>query len=1239
MTLPTNPHLGNREWMAAALAGEVFGPGGRFDGWKNDLYCEASKISVSPSQIFASWDEYNRRYVDLDTGEEILKDESPSKKYGVGLLYPDDDAEEAVGEAEDQPAPDAVLEEVSLGVQKSSNDLPEAPPASERKLASGLAKAAQKLGSIPEVKDDLPVTEEEELDGLKLARIRRPRSMGITFSADCSVGGKLKVRVEGGRYQKFEKIRVAKKDGEPGGGEHNWWVRVPVVGEVEIELSDLLTTKRAVKHPVPLVWSETKPLLPIDLSLEILSRDQPNSAGAPDALRRITITLVNRTKCSGRDEEKATLFQSRFVVANTLNSVSFFKPLPSDGSISRDEEEQSLSLLYRDSHVFAVGHGCAGDWVAGEKLDFASAIIAEPIPVYELPPITPNLIDPTTGRALEIPMLPLAEGENNALDSLKRLISLYRNWIEERAGEINGLATYHRAAGIRHLTACRVAAERMASAISLLESDSDVALAFKLTNRAILLQQLAGRSPLRPIRYDRKDKRLVWEKEASSPSMNLPEAGKRSWRPFQIAFLLMSIPALWDGHSPDREIADLIWFPTGGGKTEAYLGASAFALFARRLLDQSDEGTTVLMRYTLRLLTSQQFQRASGLMCAMESIRSEEEELLGTIPFSIGIWVGGSTTPNTREDSVRSLEATKQNGNEDYAHVLLRCPWCASTMGPRKRYFSRGRDNEPGSGYYVCDGVTVEGKGPARTARIHCPDPSCRFHTRLPVSVVDQEIYERPPSLVIGTVDKFAMLAWKPEARALFGLAQDGSRKTSPPGLIIQDELHLITGPLGSMVGLYEGLIEELCTDRRGPRPVKPKLVAATATTRASSRQISDLYARKDTAIFPPPGLTAGDSFFAQYDRDEEGKIKKGRMYLGLLARSYGSSLTVNVRVFSALLSAAARLPDGPERDPWWTLLVFYNSLRELGADLTLFGADIPERLKDIKSRWHPADKRRILYEDGVTELTGRLSNSEVPRALERLERKYGGVPSALDACLASNIIEVGVDVPRLGLMAVSGQPKNTAQYIQATGRVGRESPGLVIMIYANKKPRDLSHYEHFRAYHERLYAAVEPSSVTPFTLPVLERALHGVFIAWARQTLDNASIERPRPLASHSPLDLALQSFAKVYLDRLRFQYKSDNVALLHAEKTFKDVLKRRRNEWVSVDPLAWSNSDLTGDGEQPLMRQYGVACKEAWQVAWETPTSMRGVDAECKGVIVTQVEYDDPTDADEFSSAIDSL
>lgn len=1206
-------HLEERYNIASALVGEIHGPHPDYAKLNGTINTEAVPIALSPGTVFNSWDEYNVRHVDLASGQEILKGEGPSKLYGVGILFPMEAPERSIpesGEVSAEPTEQDAAAEGKLGLGSSRSDDENA---GERKLAKRLAKLGDRIGRIRDDGDSTDDADEDEVDGLRLSRIRKPQSMGITFACDLIPSGLLKLFVSGARYRPVDSVKV-KKTAEAGkASERQCWVRVPVAGRLEFSASEVLS---GLRRDVTLDPSAITGLQPLKLSLEILCRPLPAELkkNYPDTVRLLTVTLINRTPGKRGQQDKESLFQARFAAeVHDPEGRSLVCALPNIHE-AKDIEDQSLALLYRKSLVFASGHGCAGAWKADEGAKTATCVTAEPVPRAETPPVTPDLIDPISGLPFTIPMAPLANGEAGWLAKLERLHALYIQWIKDTEKDISKVDPSLRPAAVRHIEACRQCALRIRAGLGLLKSDSGAAEAFRLTNEAMLLQQIAGRTPLRSLGYDSKSRRVTWDADPVPPSLGHADIGKRAWRPFQIAFLLMSMPGLWDEKSGDRNVADLIWFPTGGGKTEAYLAASAFALLARRLNDIEDAGTCVLMRYTLRLLTSQQFQRAAGLICALETIRRRMPEKLGEKPFTIGIWVGGTTTPNRRKQSVEAYYKASDEGPEAYSHVLLRCPWCASTMGPRARYAENGGPR------YVCEGARLTGRGETASVLIHCPDTRCAFHEKLPVLVVDEEIYDEPPDLVIGTVDKFAMLAWKEEARALFGLGMDGKRKVSPPALIIQDELHLITGPLGSMVGLYEGLVEELSTDRRGPVPVRPKLVASTATTRASTRQIRELYARPETAIFPPPGLDAGDSFFARYDRHpaghpQAGQVKPGRMYLGVLARAYGSGLTVNVRTFSALLAAAGRTGS----DPWWSLLVFYNSLRELGSGLTLFGADIPERLRDLRDRWNPGEKRRYLSEEGVLELTGRLSNSDVPRALERLEKKMG-TRGAVDACLASNIIEVGVDVPRLGLMAVAGQPKNTAQYIQATGRIGRELPGLVVMVYDNRKPRDLSHFEQFYAYHNRLYASVEPASVTPFTLPVLERALHGVFVAWVRQQLPKSEILVPRGIdQTGGPIRKAIVAFAGSTVQRIRVLYGHDPATLKYTEGLLQRVLKQRLREWVEANPSRWENSDTTGaSADRPLMRYFGKPCPIEWEdFVWPTPTSMRGVDAECLATI----------------------
>jgi hypothetical protein len=492
------------------------------------------------------------------------------------------------------------------------------------------------------------------------------------------------------------------------------------------------------------------------------------------------------------------------------------------------------------------------------------------------------------------------------------------------------------------------------------------------------------------------------------------------------------------------------------------------------------------------------------------------------------------------------------------------------------------------------------------TVVFKCPDKRCNFQGGLPIYVIDEDIYEKQPAFIIGTVDKFAMLAWRPGARKLFGIAANGERICSPPGLIIQDELHLISGPLGSMVGLYETVIEELCTDRRGGGVIPPKIVCSTATIRRYSEQVKSLYGREDTALFPPPGLNAGDSFFGKYARGKDTALQPGRIYVGVHAPGLGSLQTAQVRTLTSLLQAPVPFSKG-ERDPWWTLVIFFNSLRELGTSLSLLQSDIPDYLKVLRNRiGFDFSQMRQLY--NILELTSRLRSDEVPQAISALELSCGsagGYP--VDVCLSSSIMEVGIDIDRLSLMTVVGQPKTTSQYIQVTGRIGRkwwERPGVVVTIYSASKPRDRSHFEKFRSYHERLYAQVEPTSVTPFSPPALDRALHAVMAVYARQLGNEAVANSPYPF----PEDL-IGELKNILLQRVKSVAPGE-------VKTFEKVFDRRAKEWRSWERLRWQG--LVQENDAPLLREAGAYISpELSEISWPTPMSMRSVDAECQAEI----------------------
>jgi hypothetical protein len=879
------------------------------------------------------------------------------------------------------------------------------------------------------------------------------------------------------------------------------------------------------------------------------------------------------------------------------------RPYEEPSRVAKDEELDSLALLYRAVPAFAIGHGCAADWQADEGASTAEAVLTAALPAIEVPSTTPDIVGPD-GQLINVPMKPLAglDPEDDGTASLQAIVDGYSSWIAEQTKRIAGLEFRHQATATEHLAICGEARDRMQDGITFLTGDEDpaAAQAFRLANHAMLLQQQRSGHAPRTTTFNRDRKQIAID-GTFSPRLE----GRGNWRPFQIAFVLTALRSTAAKDDRFRKLVELIFFPTGGGKTEAYLALTAFSIFYRRLKDNNDDGVDVLMRYTLRLLTAQQFQRASTLICAMEHLRKAETPALGDAEISIGVWLGASVTPNSRKDGVAALKQLKKQGEGENPFVLLRCPWCAAQMGPISAT-GKGkgaRRAEPKvAGYEIREDSVA----------LRCPDTTCAFHRSLPIYVIDEDVYDKRPSLVIGTVDKFAMLAFRPAARALFGLGAAGEREVSPPNLIIQDELHLISGPLGSMVGLYETLIEELCTDRRGDAAVKPKIVGSTATIRRYQKQIYDLYCREETALFPPRGVDAGDSYFARYARNGNGTLRPGRIYVGVHGTGLGSFQTAQVRTFAALLQGAAGL-EAEVQDPWWTLLVFFNSLRELGTSLSLLQSDIPDYLRVLRKRLglKPEDMRRLWRTE---ELTGRLRNDEVPKAIEKLEvRRAADGNFAVDVCLASNIVEVGVDIDRLSLMAVAGQPKTTAQYIQATGRVGRswwERPGLVVTIYSASKPRDRSHFDKFRSYHERLYAQVEPTSVTPFAPPVLDRALHAVMVAYVRQLSDIDAT--PRPV----PDDLLARAF-DLLLARVKDVDPSES-------EHFEKVFRLRLAQWKRWQYTDWMDDADTED--YALLRYAGMyASKEAQQLSWSVPTSLRNVDAECRAVVSKAYIKDD--------------
>lgn len=1148
-----------RQVVEDSVRRELFGPPPGEPPIGKPLDCSG------PTWTFATKEESAGQFHDRDTHEEILTRSDPLRRYGVGVLFSGGTSGGAIASGEDESA-------IIPGLPENEDNPDQPPTQGNRRLHQDEADS-----------DDFDLTD---------ANRRKPSAMAISFKVRIPEGGELRLQVTGAYY---DPIKIAAPDTPP----LVWWVRRPFILDAVVAAEVLRRVKKRID--VSTEPARDEPALPLRIkpALSVFSRLVPSEPD-PD-LRLVTVAVVDNVVGTGPG---SAFFQVGFTA--TAAAGLRIEPYPEVERSDSDDEEDSIALLYRHQRTFAIGHGCAARWddAPANEVDTpaVASVSADALPTHEVTSLTPDVYETQADgvrNPVSVSMKELADASSAGDAQVKKILALYEEWIDDRASSVADLPLRYHEAANRHVRLCREALERMQDGWRLVQNEPLAARAFQLANLAMLYQQVRSRLEARDVVMDGQG---VYRPLGAHPKA---EPGPRDgrWRAFQIAFILASLPELVDPAHPKRTRVDLIFFPTGGGKTEAYLGASAISLISRRLRNPNDAGTDTLMRYTLRLLTAQQFLRASSLICVLEDLRTGLEHELGDAPFGIGVWLGNDSTPNTWGSAERSLGKLRSDYYASNQFLLLKCPWCGTRMGPIRR--AKGQ-HTPG---YVWAG---------KRFIFRCVDDLCRYsgHAGLPVHVIDEDIYESRLSIVIGTVDKFATMAWQPAARSLFGLGEHGEQVFSPPGLIIQDELHLISGPLGSMVGLYEPVIDDLTTDSRGEKPIPAKIIASTATVRRYEDQIKGLFGRTDVALFPPHGLDEGHSFFAEPARRADGSRAPGRKYLGVMSPSLGSTQTVQVRVATATLQAAPHIPNPADRDGYWTNLNFLNSLRELGNTLSLLDSDIPDYLVGLQRR----DSITPRYPRNTMELTSRRRSDEIPKAIEELEFRLphpdcadgarcvssGSCPQnakCVDVCLASNIIEVGVDIDRLGLMTIVGQPKTTAQYIQVSGRVGRNprTPGLVITIYGATKPRDRSHYERFRTYHQQLYAQVEPTSVTPFAEPVLKRALHAAAISRMRQ-VDPALEPSPFPKAAFDEAIALLRARADLV--------DSDELAV------FDYWVRERSRQWEKGERTAWAATTFfKGDPKQGLMRPAGeLADPENKNITWDTPMSMRSVDAECR-------------------------
>jgi len=878
----------------------------------------------------------------------------------------------------------------------------------------------------------------------------------------------------------------------------------------------------------------------------------------------ITVTMINNIKKSNKYVDNQ-LFQSRMKIDKNNDEIL---PYPLESDMSYDREEEELALMYRKHNTFAVGHSCAADWHVDNNS--VTSLSSEFLPSCSVKPVTLSLESSGDERVLNLQFL---SDDNLSKDILKKhLLSFskdYKSWaLKERKKDIGD---YSIKAKDRIIQRINDSIKRINIGIDIVVSDDLIFDAFKMANLAMLMQMVHGSKFSKNIKN--KD-----ELEFIAPDYTSKKYSDFNWRPFQLAFFLLTIESLINKDSQDRNIVDLIWFPTGGGKTEAYLAVSAFELLYRRMyLKESGAGTVVIKRYPLRLLTAQQFQRAAILICACEKLRRDNQKLLGKRPYSIGLWVGQDSSPNDFTNS-QGTGAFQYYSSALEAHIpenkfqVQKCPWCGTRIIPTKQ---NKKD------HYGIRATEV-------SFSFYCPTTTCEFNNELPMTVVDEDMYKNPPSFIIGTVDKFARMAWTEKPKAFFGIGHG----YEPPSLIIQDEMHLISGPLGTISGIYEAAIDSIIYSING---YYPKKIAATATIRRAEEQITRLYALKSN-IFPSSGIDAEDSYFARTDNN-----KPGRMYIGIMGQS--STQTTSIVDVASMLS---QIPIDVElskdaKDSYWTQVVYHNSKKELSKTITMASDDIPNRLQLLYK-----NKQRSVR--NVEELSGNKQGDELTEILEKMDMTVHSNPSeVIDILPCTNMISVGVDVSRLGLIMMHGQPKTTSEYIQASSRVGRdEVPGIVVTVHPSANPRARSHYESFMSYHKSLYKFVEPTSVTPYAEPARDRALHAALVILMRYVGGIGANEDACLFKSDSD---SSQKLIKGLILRMQ---KSDNSEKDSIEKHIYSIVKKWDN-LIKEYPGKLQYRNNSGRQFKSLLCDFDEKVNDSWP----TLHSMRGVDAEIDIVV----------------------
>jgi hypothetical protein len=1047
------------------------------------------------------------------------------------------------------------------------------------------------------------LVEEAPQDPVAAKKVYYPSSIGLSLLV-AEEAKNLNVRVAWGDYVPDE---IPKQD-DDADAVTRVWRRLP--NDVRLEIPIGAPSSEPATEPVP----DSR-----CLEVHVLVRDVPTETlqgRIPLGTRSVSVFLVNARLPDADMPDRAYAFQPRLEINCDVPIV----PRPDlRGLQATDWDDQVADLHYAATHEYATGHGISAEW---DEIDGECRVVRTAwIPSAE---VEKTMTAHVPEAELGMDALGRLGNADDVRAALAPLSTHYREWIASRGLLAQDLAGERRSVAEELLRQAALAAERIERGVEVLERDEEALDAFRVANRAV----------------------------AEALRHRLDRGLAPTWRPFQLAFLLLNLPGVADPTHPERNVVDLLFFPTGGGKTEAYLGLAAFTIVLRRLRHGdapgalTGAGVAVVMRYTLRLLTLDQLGRAAGLMCALELERQANEHRYGVWPFEIGLWVGRAATPNAMgrkgdgKDGTARSKVNRYKTDPRYRAVpipLENCPWCGTKF-------------EPDSFNLVPDSDRP------RDLKLTCMNFECDFSggRTLPIVAVDEPVYRRLPAFLIATVDKFAALPWTGNSGVLLGGADRydphgfyGASEPSPgrrlpkpldpPDLIIQDELHLISGPLGTMAGLFETAIDALCTRDVDGVSVKPKVVASTATARRARDQVLALFGRARTELFPPPGPDRRDSFFARVVTPDH---TPARLYLGVAAQGRNAKVVMR-RAWLALMGAAEKAyrdaggdenPNNPA-DPYMTVVGYFNSLRELGGARRILEEEVRQTIRDYGARkrvnepiglFH--DRRRIW---DVVELTSRVPTHEVSEAKRRLELP-ANEDRRVDCAVATNMISVGLDITRLGLMVVLGQPKTHAEYIQATSRVGRanEKPGLVLTLLNLAKPRDRSHYERFRHYHQTFYRSVEVASVTPFAARALDRGFAATLIALARHLRPALT----RPTGAHEILRERTEledQLRRIFTARVDDQQLNDleHEAVRHSvESRIPDLL----DAWAAVQART-AKASLTlqyqareETGKPPLLREILDRSPDPIEDAFRLNRSLRDVEPD-----VTLYLENLPTDA----------